>query len=108
MGLMNHTTEESFDLVASGFMPGYVGDLKEGDVFSIAPVMRKVIVSGEPDRTPMMYCVDQVRPVEASYTDDVGQYHHNVVVNMIAWDELNLPVHLSYGSTYPVYILQNN
>jgi hypothetical protein len=99
---MKFTNEETQLLMEDGYKPGYMGDIREGDLVAIPPVSRTSF-AGEihPVKTIV---VDRLMKQDASYFDpDENEQVQNVVINFIGFNLDNLPEHLSYGSMYPCF-----
>ena len=96
--MMNFTDTELDLLVADGYQPGYMIDIREGDLVAIPPVTRF------DDKPVQTIVVTRLMVVDASYWDERknGIVPHRVI-DFIGTDLDGRPHHLSYGNTYPCF-----
>ena len=98
MGMMNFTDEELDLLVADGYFPAYMMDVREGDLVAIPPVMRY------DNKKVQTVIVTRLMVQPSDYTDDNGRLRQHTVIVFIGNDLDGRPHHLSYGGTYPCFI----
>lgn len=106
--MLDFTQEETALLVADGYMPGWMMDIREGDLIAIAPVVRTNFADGSPV-PPKTLTVARVIRSDASYTEYDHETHEerlvpHTVINFIGISLDNLPEHCAYGNTYPCFI----
>lgn len=99
---MNFTREETGLLVQDGYEPGFLMDIQEGDLVAIPPVTRSNFDGSIAPIKSLV--VKRMMKIDASYSDpETGEFTRNIVIKFIGIDLDGLPVHCSYGSTYPCF-----
>lgn len=101
--MLDFTKEELMLLTQDGYKPGFMMDIREGDLIAIPPVWRSQF-----DGTPIpikSLTIERILELVTQDYDEVNDrvIHHTVVV-FIGRDLDGLPEHCSYGNTYPVLI----
>lgn len=99
---MDFELEERKMITELGFIPGWLGDVKEGDEVIIPSVMRSNL-----DGTvnlPRIRHVERINPTAVPDHDEDGNtIGVNIVIGFVFRDEDGIPEIKSYGSSYPCY-----
>lgn len=96
--MMSFTDAELDMLVSDGYEPGYMMDIREGDLVAIPPVIRF------DDQKVITVVVTRLMPTNGDYMDESGAMVRNTVMVFIGNDLDGRPHHLSYGGTYPCFL----
>jgi hypothetical protein len=100
--MLEFTNDEIVMLVEDGYEPGFMMDIREGDLVAIPPIMRTNF-EGVPNPVRTLV-IQRIMPVDSSYHDmDTDELVRNVVIHFIGMTLENLPQHCTYGSTYPCF-----
>lgn len=102
--MLDFTEDELILLVQDGYKPGYMMDIREGDLIAIPPVSRIRFSESEPKPSVKTLVVQRVMSLDASYVDDSKKFIQHTVITFIGINVNNLPEHCSYGNTYPCFI----
>lgn len=101
--MMSFTDAELDMLTADGYTPGYMMDVREGDLVAIPPVMRL------DDKKVQTIVITRLMMVDGSYWDDrQGGIVPHRVIDFIGTDLDGRPHHMSYGNTYPCFIKRDD
>ena len=101
--MLDFTQEETELLVADGYEPGFMMDIRVGDLVAIAPVMRTSF-DGAPIPPKTLTVVRIVKQDGSYWQPEREEMVRNTVVNFIGMNLNNLPEHCAYGHTYPCFI----
>lgn len=98
------TEKERSDLIHRGFRPGFMHDIKVGDIVNIPSISRFL----PEEDLPEQYLVQRIIRTqhEDLINDDETIPHYVVVFIGVAADEM--PYHKAYGHTYPCMILRRD
>jgi hypothetical protein len=105
--MMDFTKEEIRLLLGMDYHPGFMLDIREGDLVAIPPVTRHP-VNGETALIQTFRVKRLITLHKESYdmdSDNVVEYY---VVIFIGTDLDGLPHHCSYGNTYGCFIRTEN
>lgn len=103
--MMEFTTEEVRMLLDDGYFAAFMGDIREGDLVAIPPVMRTSLFASE-SHPPTVQTFEVQRLIDHRSTemDDEGNVSSHRVMVFIGIDLEGLPRHKSYGATYNCFI----
>lgn len=101
--MLDFTQDELTLLIQDGYEPGFMMDIREGDLIAIPPIMRTNIEGL--NNTIKTLVVKRVIKSDSSYYDsDKDEIIPHTVINFIGITLDNLPEHCMYGNTYPCFI----
>ena len=99
--MIDFTEDEITLLVQDGYTPGFMGEIKEGYLVAIPPVMRSSFDGTT--NTVKTYVITKLMKVNAPYMDPSEGYVPHEIINFIGIDLNNLPKHGAYGNDYPCF-----
>jgi len=101
--MTDFTMEETSMLVEDGYQPGFMLDVREGDLVAIAPGIRSNFDgTTRPIKT---LTVQRLLILNNSYYDyESDEMIENVVIKFIGINLDGLPEHCAYSNVYPCFI----
>lgn len=89
------------ELQEMGFKPGYMGDVRVGDIIAKAPEEFSHFEFG-------LMAVTRVEDVDGSYYEpEEDVVVRNRVMRIIGFDENDLERHIHFGSTHSIYLYRS-